>query len=82
MQKPKTMTVLNLKPIVTYLFDDVRTIYYMIDQNKEELVMVVFKPGSKTFERFGGREFQICVTADSNEALVKDVLEGLYRLFC
>lgn len=82
MEKPKTMTVIKMKELVCHLFDDVRTMYYMIDQNKEELVMVVFKPGSKTFERFNGREFQICVTADSNEALVKDVLAGLYKLFC
>lgn len=82
MEKPKTMTVIKMKELACYLFNDIRNMYYMIDQNKEELVIVEFKPGSETFKIFNGMAFQICVTDDSNEALVKDVLESLYLLLC
>lgn len=79
MQKPKTMTVIKMKDLVTYLFDDIKTLYYMIDsETTEEKVVVVFKPRSTAWNRFHGNDLEICVTADSNEALVKDVLKTLW----
>lgn len=79
MEKPKTMTVIKMKPLVTHLFTDVKTLFYLIDKaTSEEYVSVVFNPGSKAFERFHGKSLDICVTADSNEALVKDVLHALW----
>ena len=68
---PKTMTVIKMTDLVCYVFPEVSYLNYWLDaETKEEFVRIHFKKG-------GFRD--VCVTADSNQALVDDVWQWLKR---
>ena len=69
--KPKTMAIIKLTDLVCYLYPEVTYLNYRIDsETKEEYVRIHFK-------KSGFRE--VCVTADSNIAMIDDVLKWLKK---
>lgn len=62
-------TYLLLKTLQsTRQFEDLRSLTYIIRDDNEEIVQATFQ---------NGYEVDVCVTADSCAALIKDVLAGL-----
>lgn len=75
----KAYAIILLNAAITYAFQEVRQLYYMIDkESKEEYVICRYhlngdslKPG----------EFKICVTADSIPAMYDDVWKAVKKRF-
>lgn len=86
---PKTIVVWKMFDLVKMLFPEIKRMWYMIDaETKEEFVVVEYKKrvystgtgGSVYFKTIEG-SFQICVTCDSNSAMVDDVWKKLKERF-
>ena len=86
--KPKTFVTWRLGDLVRTIYPEVVNMFYWIDKpTHEEYVKVEYKEykiigfddNPRMVEHEG--EFDICVTADSNSAMVKDVMKELERRF-
>ena len=77
---PKTVIVWKILELAKALYPEIERMWYMIDkETHEEYVSVSYHTtinGKEWFE-----SFRINVTADSNAALVNDVLKNLERRF-
>lgn len=81
-EKPKSLFVYHMNPMITYMFDDIQYLNYYVDkENGEEFVKVYFKYDSKYVKEHPEKPcLDICVTADSLHALLQDVLKALYKI--
>lgn len=83
---PKTVIVWKILELAKALYPEIERMWYMIDkETHEEYVSVsyhttIFYPSTGTNRDFY-ESFRINVTADSNVALVNDVLKNLERRF-
>lgn len=86
--KPKTFVTWRLGDLVKCIYPEVTNMFYWIDkQTHDEYVKVEYKEvrivgfddNPRMMEHEG--EFDICVTADSNQALVNDVLKAVGKRF-
>lgn len=86
--KPKTILAWKLSGVVTYVYPEVKNMFYWIDKDtKDEYVKVLYKEvrvvgfgdDCKVEEKEG--EFDICVTADSNSAMIDDVMKAVNKRF-
>ena len=76
MEKPKTFVICKFADTVKLVFPDIIRMYYRIDaMTKEEFVDVHWK------NETGLGYFSICVTDDSNSAMIDDVWKTLKRKF-
>ena len=77
---PKTVIVWKILELAKALYPEIERMWYMVDKETgEEYVSVSYHTyinGMKTFDFF-----RINVTADSNVALVNDVIKNLERRF-
>lgn len=75
--RPKTIGMIKFKDALIYAFPEIINAYYMIDKDKEERVIVVYKSDSAKFPD----EFSVCVNADSIPAMYDDVWRECKRRF-
>lgn len=63
-----------LKPLLKRINNDILSVQYIVDKNKEEYVIItynlVFPSGNQMFSK-------ICVTADSLQAIVEDTIRRI-----
>lgn len=81
---PKSFIIANMEKSVRLLFPEVKRMWYMIDpEMKEEYVVVEYR--KKFVTQFEEREitgsFNVCVSCDSNVAMVDDVWRKLKERF-
>jgi hypothetical protein len=77
---PKTVIVWKILELAKALYPEIERMWYMIDkETHEEYVSVSYHATINGRELF--ESFRINVTADSNVALVNDVLKNLERRF-
>ena len=77
---PKTVIVWKIMELAKALYPEIERIWYMIDKETgEEYVSVSYHTNINGRETFDS--FRINVTADSNVALVNDVIKNLERRF-
>lgn len=77
---PKTVIVWKILELAKALYPEIDRMWYMIDkETREEYVSISYH--STVNERDFYDSFRINVTADSNVALVNDVLKNLERRF-
>ena len=83
---PKTVIVWKILELAKALYPEIERMWYMVDKESgEEYVSVAYHttiihPGTGIHREFY-ESFRINVTADSNVALVNDVLKNLERRF-
>lgn len=84
-ERPKSFVIAKYAEAVRLVFPEVVTLYYMIDrENQEEYVVTEYK---SIVESPSGKEynvthtFKICVSADSNAAMLEDVWRELKKRF-
>lgn len=83
---PKTVIVWKILELAKALYPEIERMWYMVDKESgEEYVSVsyhitIFHPATGISREFY-ESFRINVTADSNVALVNDVLKNLERRF-
>lgn len=83
---PKTVIVWKILELAKALYPEIERMWYLIDKESgEEYVSVayhttVYYPATRSNREFY-ESFRINVTADSNVALVNDVLKNLERRF-
>lgn len=76
---PKTYIVIKLQPLCDLLFPGcIQTMNYWIDKDTKEEYVRITQPYDVTE---GSVHFDVCVSADSNVALVDDVMKALKRRF-
>jgi hypothetical protein len=76
----KAYAIILLKDAIKYAFQEVRQLYYMIDEeSKEEYVICGYRLNGDSFYNPG--EFKICVTADSIPAMYDDVWKAVKKRF-
>ena len=86
MERPKSFVIAKFAEVARLVFPEVVTLYYMIDrENREEYVVTEYKalipiPGTDK-EHEVTKTFKICVSADSNAAMIEDVWRELKRRF-
>lgn len=83
---PKTVIVWKILELAKALYPEITRMWYLIDKETgEEYVSVEYKTkpnyGGGLCPQVAGGCFRINVTADSNVALVNDVLKNLERRF-
>ena len=84
-ERPKSFVIAKYSDAIRLVFPDVVTLYYMIDrETKEEYVVTEYKspvtsPSGKEYEVT--HTFKICVSADSNAAMLEDVWRELKKRF-
>ena len=74
--RPKTMGMIKFKDALIYAFPEIINAYYMIDEEKEERVIVIYKD----YENHQ-KDFSVCVNADSIPAMYDDVWRECKRRF-
>ena len=75
----KAYAIILLKDAIKYAFEEVRQLYYMIDEeSKEECVICKFVTENPYYQL---GEFRICVTADSIPAMYDDVWNAVKKRF-
>ena len=84
MEKPKTLIAWKLKDLYQQIYPEIDRMFYFVDKKtSEEYVRVAWSDikyyGTEIKTSSG--QFDICVTADSNSAMVKDVMKELERRF-
>lgn len=83
---PKTVIVWKILELAKALYPEITRMWYLIDkESNEEYVAVEYKTPPHHYAGGGPiidiGSFRINVTADSNVALVNDVLKNLERRF-
>lgn len=81
---PKTVIVWKISELAKALYPEITRMWYLVDKETgEEYVTVEYKtiPHPGLGPQIAGGSFRINVTADSNVALVNDVLKNLERRF-
>ena len=86
MERPKSFVIAKFAEAARLVFPEVVTLYYMIDrESREEYVVVEFKTqqnyGAGLCPQIAGGSFKICVSEDSNAAMIEDVWRELKRRF-
>lgn len=76
MRRPKTMGMIKFKDALMYAFPEIINAYYMIDEEKEERVIVIWLDRDKK-----QRDFSVCVNSDSIPAMYDDVWRECKRRF-
>lgn len=85
-QAPKSFVIAKFTETARLLFPEVVTLYYMIDrETREEYVVTEYKtcvqiPGTEKYHEIT-KSFKICVSADSNAAMLEDVWRELKKRF-
>lgn len=74
----KKITVELLLPVLRHLWPEITDIEYKFD-NWEETIQIGYLKINSHDMRMSREKFKICVTADSNEAMVNDILSGCRR---
>lgn len=74
--RPKTMGMIKFKDALIYAFPEIVNAYYMIDEEKEERVIVIWKDHENH-----QKDFSVCVNADSIPAMYDDVWRECKRRF-
>jgi hypothetical protein len=84
-ERPKSFVIAKYSDAVKLVFPEVVTLYYMIDrETREEYVITEYK---RVVTDLRGKEydvtntFKICVSADSNAAMLEDVWRELKKRF-
>lgn len=86
MERPKSFVIAKFSDAVRLVFPEVVTLYYMIDrESRDEYVVTEYKsmipiPGTDK-EHEVTKTFKICVSADSNAAMIEDVWRELKGRF-
>ena len=84
MEKPKTLIVWKLKELCEQIYPEIDRMFYFVDKKTSEEYVRVMWSSFKQYENEvmeNSGKFDICVTADSNAALVADVMKALERRF-
>lgn len=85
-ERPKSFVIAKYAEAVRLVFPEVVTLYYMIDrETREEYVVTEYKtcvqiPGTEKYHEIT-KSFKICVSADSNAAMIEDVWRELKKRF-
>ena len=86
MERPKSFVIAKFAEAARLVFPEVVTLYYMIDrETREEYVVTEYKtcvqiPGTEKYHEIT-KSFKICVSADSNAAMLEDVWRELKKRF-
>ena len=84
-ERPKSFVIAKYAEAVRLVFPEVVTLYYMIDrETHEEYVVTEYKspvtsPSGKEYEVT--HTLKICVSSDSNAAMLEDVWRELKKRF-
>lgn len=82
MERPKSFIIIKFLEVVKLMIPEVNNMYYRIDsETKEEYVRVEYRHYDEQNMIDSRKHFDICVTCDSNEAMLDDVWRELKRRF-